>query len=114
MINGVEACSSNEIIMKIMSKLTTNVKYQKIHHKMSILCSSIICDCAKETYGETWKNMEMFKCPPWSLIECLKRFRKYWNAIFKDKLLKHFTKTLDETLIWLKHHKCKYTNSSDN
>lgn len=108
MINGLEACSANEIIMKIMSKLTKNVKYQKIHHKISIMCSSIICDIAKETFGEAWMKMQAFSMPPWSLMECLKRFKKYWDTAFKEKLLKHFSKFVDDSLVWLKKHRRKY------
>ncbi|KAG5889572.1 hypothetical protein JTB14_018556 [Gonioctena quinquepunctata] len=98
MINGVTACSANEIIMKIMSKVTKNTKTQKVMQKMSILCSSVICECAKETYGEVWSKMDMLSCPPWSLVDCLKRFKKYWGTVFKDKVMKQFTKCVDDLL----------------
>lgn len=78
---------------------------------MSNLCSTLICGCAKETYEDTWEKMEIFSNAPWSLIECLKRFKKCWIAIFKDKLLKHFMKAVDEILTWFEENKCKYVNS---
>lgn len=108
MINDVEVSSSNEIKMKILNKSLINVNYQMVTRKMSILCSSIICSCAKETYGETWTKINMFSCPPWSFLECLKRFKRYWTTVFRDKMLKQFPKALDETLKWLQNHECKY------
>ncbi|XP_018572896.1 transcriptional protein SWT1 [Anoplophora glabripennis] len=96
MINDIAACSANEIMMKLMSKLGRNTKYQKIMNKLGIMCSSIICDCMKAAYGDVWLRMDLMSYPPWSLIECLKRFKKYWSAVFRDKLLKQFVKTLQD------------------
>lgn len=107
MINTISACSANEIIMKIMSKLVTSVKFKRIEQKMSVLCSSIICECAKETYGDVWSKMDLLSCPPWSFLGCLKRFTKYWGTIFRDKLMKQCTKTLEELTNLLTQNKCK-------
>lgn len=96
MINNVTTCSANEIMIKLMSKLAKNTKYQKIMNKMGIMCSSIICDCMKAAYGDVWLRMDLMSYPPWSLTECLKRFKKYWSAVFREKLMKQFTKTLQD------------------
>ncbi|KAJ8951281.1 hypothetical protein NQ318_008184 [Aromia moschata] len=80
---------------------------------MGIMCSTIICDCAKEAYGDVWIKMDMLHCPPWSLLECLKRFKKYWNAVFREKLLKQFTRTMDELLDLLESNKYISDNSSE-
>ncbi|XP_023012487.2 swt1 RNA endoribonuclease [Leptinotarsa decemlineata] len=112
MINHLTACSEHDIIMKILS-ITKNTKAQKIMQKMSILCSSVICEFAKETYGEVWSKMSMLSNPPWSLAECLKRFKKYWGTIFKDKLLKQFTKTIDDLLQLFNENKYFPDDSED-
>lgn len=108
MINGITACSLNEIMIKLMSKLVKNTKTQKIMHKMGIMCSSIICDCMKAAYGDIWSKMDMMSTPPWSLAECLKRFKKYWTAVFREKLMKQFTKTLQSLLDVIESNKCGY------
>ncbi|CAH1169500.1 unnamed protein product [Phaedon cochleariae] len=106
MINNISATSANEIIMKILSKTTKTAKSQKIMQKMSMLCSSVICDCAKDTYGDVWSKMDLLSSPPWSLKECLKRFRKYWPTVFQDKVMKQFTMVVDQLLAIF--HKNRY------
>lgn len=108
MINGITACSSNEIMIKLMSKLVKNTKSQKIMHKMGIMCSSIICDCMKAAYGDIWSKMDMMSCPPWSLVECLRRFKKYWSSVFREKLMKQFTKTVQDLVDICETNKCEY------
>ncbi|CAG9839623.1 unnamed protein product [Diabrotica balteata] len=98
MINGIPAVQSNGIIMKIMSKIAKDTKYPQIMQKLGILCSTIICECVKEAYGDVWLQMSMLAHPPWSFIECLKRFKKYWTAVFKGKLMKQFITTVDRLL----------------
>ncbi|KAJ8962959.1 hypothetical protein NQ314_005676 [Rhamnusium bicolor] len=105
MLNNLTACSTNEVMVKIMSKLAKNNKTQKIMNKMGIMCSSVICECAKETYGDVWMKMDMLSYPPWSLVECLKRFKKYWGSVFKEKLMKQFTKVIEELLNLLQINK---------
>ncbi|CAG9854112.1 unnamed protein product [Phyllotreta striolata] len=90
MINNLTPSSANEIIMKITSKLRKTDKTRKIKSKMSVLCSMIICECAQEAYGDVWTKMNLLSNPPWSLLDCLIRFKEYWVAVFQEKLLKHF------------------------
>ncbi|XP_072396136.1 uncharacterized protein [Diabrotica undecimpunctata] len=105
MINGIPAVQSNGIIMKIMSKIAKDTKYPQIMQKLGILCSTIICECVKEAYGDVWLQMSMLAHPPWSFIECLKRFKKYWTAVFKGKLMKQFITTVDRLLMLFNSNK---------
>ncbi|XP_028148243.1 transcriptional protein SWT1 [Diabrotica virgifera virgifera] len=105
MINGIPAVSANGIIMKIMSKIARDSKYPVIMQKLGILCSTIICELVQEAYGHVWMQMDMLAHPPWSFIECLKRFKKYWTAVFKGKLMKQFIKTVDKLLELFKFNK---------
>ncbi|KAJ8924688.1 hypothetical protein NQ315_000839 [Exocentrus adspersus] len=113
MINDITACSSNEIMMRVMSKLAKNTKVQKIMNRMGIMCSSVICDCMKTAYGGVWLKMDMMNHPPWSLVECLKRFRKYWTAVFSEKLLKQFTKTVQDLQDLLETNTCISDDSDE-
>ncbi|KAJ8973133.1 hypothetical protein NQ317_001564 [Molorchus minor] len=91
--------------MQIMLKLSNSNKFKRISHKLGILFSSIICDCAKDAYGNVWNKMDMLNCPPWSCLESLKRFKKYWGSVFREKLLKHFYKPMEELLSLLQTNK---------
>ncbi|XP_056637880.1 transcriptional protein SWT1 [Diorhabda sublineata] len=113
LINNIAVSSAHEIIMKIMSKLVKNTKFQKIKQKMGMICSSIICECAKEAYGVVWMKMDMMTNPPWSLGECLKRFRKYWSSVYRDKLMKQFLSTIDKLQQLLDAHSTYITDDSD-
>ncbi|XP_028134692.1 transcriptional protein SWT1-like [Diabrotica virgifera virgifera] len=98
MINDILAMSSKEVIGKIkcIIKTSKNMKSVKIMEKLSILCSEVICECAKNAYGDVWLKMDMLSEPPWSFFECLKRFQKYWTAVFQDKLMKQFKCTVEK------------------
>ncbi|CAG9837044.1 unnamed protein product [Diabrotica balteata] len=96
MINDILAESSKEIIVKITSITSKTTKFANIMEPLSTLCSAVICECAKDAYGDVWLKMDMLSGPPWSLLECLRRFQKYWTAVFQEKLMKQFKCTVDK------------------
>lgn len=98
MINGISTCSANEALIKIITKLRNNIKSQRILNKMGILCSQVITICAQEEFGEIAAKMELLKNGPWSLKDCLKRFQRYWATVFREKINKQFTKSIDVLL----------------
>ncbi|VEN40374.1 unnamed protein product [Callosobruchus maculatus] len=111
LINSITACSVQEISSKIDDKLAKNRKFKFMMQKMGILCSSVICECARDTYGTTWNKMHMLTDAPWSFTECLKRINKYWKTVFQDKLMKQCIKTCDDLY---KLIKCNRSMSDDS
>ncbi|CAH0547274.1 unnamed protein product [Brassicogethes aeneus] len=103
MIHNIPALSENEVIIRIMAKLNKAVKVQAVMSKMSMLCSYIIIESVKQCYGPVWSKMDMLtEDQPWPFVKCLKIFKRYWAAVFRDKYLKHFINTIDQTLTFIK------------
>nr|CAH7720424.1 unnamed protein product [Callosobruchus chinensis] len=113
LINSITACSVQEVSQKIGDKLANNRKFKFMMQKMSILCSSIICECARDTFGTTWNKMHMLSDAPWSFTECLKRINKYWKTVFQDKIMKHCIKTCDDLYKLIKCNKSMSDDSKD-
>ncbi|CAH1980388.1 unnamed protein product [Acanthoscelides obtectus] len=110
LINSITACSIQEIESKISDILANNKRVRFIMQKMGILCSSVICECARDAYGTVWKKMSMLNDAPWSFTECLKRIKKYWKPVFQERILKHCIKTCDDLYKFIKCNK----NMSDD
>nr|CAI5846832.1 unnamed protein product [Callosobruchus analis] len=113
LINSITACSVQEISSKINDKLANNRKVKFMMQKMGILCSSVICECARDTYGTTWNKMHMLSDAPWSFTECLKRISKYWKTVFQDRIMKHGIKTCDDLYKLIKCNKSMADDSKE-
>ncbi|XP_060534654.1 transcriptional protein SWT1 [Cylas formicarius] len=105
MVSGLTTCTPSDILPRVRATIMKTKKTQKISVKMGMLCSQIICECCREAYGEVWLKMDLLSNPPWSLVECLKRMRKYWFSVFRMKLLKQCSKTIDDFLRILTSHR---------
>ncbi|KAL1516696.1 hypothetical protein ABEB36_000574 [Hypothenemus hampei] len=93
LINGLESCSSKEILQKV-----NQTDFVKIKVKVQMVISQIILHCCKEAFGDTISKMSDLQGSPWSFEGCLKRIQKYWSTVFRDYLLKHAFKTVDELI----------------
>lgn len=71
--------------------------------EMSNCCTSLILECCQEAYGDVWNKLALLVKYPWNFKSCLEIFRKYWSAVFKDKLLKQCLKTVEKIILALKN-----------
>lgn len=94
-INEISSCNSKDLMAKIFKKES---KAEKILNRMSLGCSYVIQKCAEEAYGDIYLKMEDISKPPWPLKRCLEIFKKYWSAVFRHKLLKHFLNPVNRLL----------------
>lgn len=106
-ISNIDVSSNEEVMKKVMLVLGQNVKFCNIQEKMDKMCTYVICECAKEAYGKVWNQMALLADPPWSLTECLQRFKKYWTAVFRNQMMKQFMKTVEKLLTFLSLNKCE-------
>ncbi|XP_019768470.2 uncharacterized protein LOC109543289 isoform X1 [Dendroctonus ponderosae] len=91
--NDLKTYSPRELVAKLKCN-----KFVKIKVKLQGLLSQIVFQCCKEVYGDACSKMEMLANCPWSFEGCLRRFRRYWDSVFKELLLKHCLKTVEELI----------------
>ncbi|KAK9885932.1 hypothetical protein WA026_013810 [Henosepilachna vigintioctopunctata] len=99
LVNEIPAFSSREMFKKPVISTGDEIqeKLQKINERMSTCCSYVICECVIKAYGKAWNQMNLLKDPPpWSFNDCLIIFKKYWPAVFRDLLLKHCLRTVEQ------------------
>ncbi|XP_030766188.1 transcriptional protein SWT1 [Sitophilus oryzae] len=113
LLSELETSSPREILQKLLFKLKKNVKSLKISQKMASLCSTIICERCKETYGNVWDKMDMLQGAPWNFRECLRRIIRYWKSVFRDLMLKQCLPTVEALYRLLDRNKDHISDDSD-
>lgn len=116
-LNEIEAYGQGEILKMLdpydNNKLrSTTIKAEsedvkKIKLHLSNLFSYVILKEVHECFSAPPTEIANSP-PPWSLLECLNLFKKYWGTIFTFKLQKQSINLIENFVQLIKEETCKY------
>ncbi|XP_044763754.1 uncharacterized protein LOC123320486 [Coccinella septempunctata] len=97
-INGIPSFSCSDFLKNFDEKSPHKDNLNVLLDEMSKCCTCIITDCCEEAYGAVWNKLALLDKQPWSFKICLEIFKKYWFAVFREKFLKQFLKTVEKMI----------------